>query len=193
MAARTLADRLTESALEELAGDRYFERGLEYFRHGAVSRLRAGEKEISARVRGSRPYAVRLWLDGRELDWDCTCPLGRDGECCKHLAATGLAWLAGGEDDAGEAPTELQTIRAYLDAADRQNKNIHALKGVNLLVAKRRFSGSKMGDAHMFAVNAKQDFFGRLSLNAMHQHPFDFALSRGFQKEGVAHESDSIV
>ena len=120
MASRTLADRLTKSALEELAGDRYFERGLAYFRHGAVSRLRAGEKEISARVRGSRPYAVRLWLDGRELDWDCTCPLGRDGEFCKHLVATGLAWLAGGEDDAGEAPTELQTIRAYLDAADRQ-------------------------------------------------------------------------
>lgn len=120
MASHTLADLVTESALEELAGDRYFERGLVYFRHSAVSRLRAGEKEISARVRGTRPYAVRLWLDGRELRWDCTCPLGRDGEFCKHLVATGLAWLAGGEDDADQAPTELQTIRAFLDAADKQ-------------------------------------------------------------------------
>jgi uncharacterized Zn finger protein len=119
MANRGLADLITESALEELAGDRYFERGLAYFRHGAVSRLRAGEKEISARVRGTRLYAVRLRLDGRELDWDCTCPLGRDGEFCKHLVATGLAWLAGGNGDADEAPSELQTVRAFLDAADK--------------------------------------------------------------------------
>lgn len=120
MANRGLADLITESILEELAGDRYFERGLAYFRHSAVSRLRAGAKEISARVRGSRPYAVRLWLDGRELRWDCTCPLGRDGEFCKHLVATGLAWLAGGEDDADQGPSGLQTIRAFLDAADKQ-------------------------------------------------------------------------
>jgi len=120
MANRTLADRITESTLEELAGDRYFERGLAYFRHGAVSRLRAGEEAISARVRGTRPYTVRLWVDGRELRWDCTCPLGRDGEFCKHLVATGFAWLAGGEDDANQGPTELQTIRAFLDAADKQ-------------------------------------------------------------------------
>lgn len=106
MANRGLADLITESTLEELAGDRYFERGLAYFRHSAVSRLRAGAKEISARVRGSRPYAVRLWLDGRELRWDCTCPLGRDGEFCKHLVATGLAWLAGGEDHADQGPSE---------------------------------------------------------------------------------------
>ncbi|MBI3918436.1 MAG: hypothetical protein HY322_15685 [Betaproteobacteria bacterium] len=120
MADHTLAGLVTESALEELAGDRYFERGLAYFRHGAVGRLRASNKEISARVEGSRPYAVRLWLDGRALDWDCTCPLGRDGEFCKHLVATGLAWLAGRDVDAGEAPTELQTIRAFLDAAEKR-------------------------------------------------------------------------
>lgn len=120
MAAHTLANLVTEAVLEELAGDRYFERGLAYFRHGAVGRLRASGKEISARVRGTRPYAVRLWIDRRELHWDCTCPLGRDGEFCKHLVATGLAWLAGGEDGAGEAPSELQTIRAFLNAADKQ-------------------------------------------------------------------------
>lgn len=120
MGAHTLANLVTESALEELAGDRYFERGIAYFRHGAVSRLRAGAKEISARVRGSRPYAVQLRVNGRELDWDCTCPLGRDGEFCKHLVATGLAWLAGENVDAGEAPSELQTIRAFLDAAEKR-------------------------------------------------------------------------
>ena len=144
MASHTLAELVTESALEELAGDRYFERGLTYFRHGAVSRLRAGGKEISARVRGTRSYAVRLWLDGQELSWDCTYPLGREGEFCKHLVATGLAWLAGGEDRAGEAPTEFQTIRAFLDAADKQTL-------VDLLVER---------------ASEDDDFAGRLLLSA---------------------------
>lgn len=89
-----LANLITESALEELAGDRSFERGLAYFHGGAVERLVSHKNRINARVAGTEVYAVKLWPDGHRLGWNCSCPMGQDGEFCKHLVATGLAWLA---------------------------------------------------------------------------------------------------
>jgi uncharacterized Zn finger protein len=51
----TFAAYISRDGLEELAGEQYFERGLAYFRAGAVSRFEATENEISARVTGTRP------------------------------------------------------------------------------------------------------------------------------------------
>lgn len=97
MAARAaLADLISRRALEDLADERSFERGLAYFRNGAVERLVRHKDRITARVVGTDVYTIRLWPDGADLGWDCTCPVGQDGEFCKHLVATGLAWLAGG-------------------------------------------------------------------------------------------------
>lgn len=45
------------------------------------------------------------------LAFSCSCPYGRDGHFCKHLVATGLAFLAGEIDDAA---TALPDLRAYL-------------------------------------------------------------------------------
>lgn len=113
------AAHISKDALKELAGERYFERGLAYFRSGAVSRLEATENQISARVSGTHPYIVRLWLVRRELAWNCSCPLGADGEFCKHLVATGLAWLAHGAPAALSSP-ELQSAKAFIEASDKQ-------------------------------------------------------------------------
>lgn len=113
------AAHILKHALRELAGEQYFERGLAYFRSGAVSRLEATENQISARVSGTHPYIVRLWLVRRELAWNCSCPLGADGEFCKHLVATGLAWLAHGAPAALSSP-ELQSAKAFIEASDKQ-------------------------------------------------------------------------
>ncbi len=120
MAKTTLADLITEPALEEVAGDRSFARGVEYFRSGAVERLVFRDGRISARVVGTDVYSVKLWPEGRRLEWDCTCPMGADGEFCKHLVATGLAWLARGNVPDEQAPAELQAIRAFLEGSDKQ-------------------------------------------------------------------------
>jgi len=83
MAARTtLADLVSDSALRDLAGERSYARGV-------VRSLRADSREITAEVFGSEVYHVWLWRDQRALDCDCTCPVGQDGDFCKHLVATG--------------------------------------------------------------------------------------------------------
>jgi uncharacterized Zn finger protein len=114
--------KITKVSLKKMAGEKYFERGLDYFENGAVIYLRVGDDGIAARVQGteSLPYTVRFWLKKQELQWGCTCPLGIEGAFCKHTVATGLAWLAGDliedEPDIGE---ELQEIRAFLTTLDK--------------------------------------------------------------------------
>jgi len=71
-------------------------------------------------VIGTSVYIVKLWLEGRRLDWSCTCPVEEDGEFCKHAVATGLAWIAAG---AGHGPSsgepELDVVRRFLEDADQ--------------------------------------------------------------------------
>lgn len=77
MTAKTaFAALISESSLKKLAGEAYYERGLGYFREGAVERLVSHGDRITARVAGTDVYSVKLWRDGRSLDWSCTCPLG---------------------------------------------------------------------------------------------------------------------
>ena len=115
----TLADLLSRPTLKELAGERSFERGLAYFRNGAVERLVSHGNRITARVVGSDNYTVKLWPDGNDFGWDCTCPMGQDGEFCKHLVATGLAWLAAGSGTGKQASSEIESIRKFLEASDK--------------------------------------------------------------------------
>ena len=114
---------ISVSSLKKLAGERYFERGSDYFDGGAVVRLRSGTDWISGRVQGTEvcPYAVRFWLEKQELQWGCTCPLGLEGEFCKHVVATGLAWLSGGViEHEPEIPEVLEAVRIFLASADRR-------------------------------------------------------------------------
>jgi uncharacterized Zn finger protein len=124
MAGKTMfASLISKAGLKKLAGEKYFELGLDYFENGAVVHLRLGENGIFARVQGTEacPYAVRFWIEKQELQWGCACPLGTEGAFCKHLVATGLAWLSGKTiaDDA-VAPEDLEAIRDFLEAIDEQ-------------------------------------------------------------------------
>lgn len=90
-----LGDLITRNALQDLAGAITFRRGEEYFANGAVSRVRVAEEKVSARVEGSDAYHVELWDEDGDLDYECSCPQGDEGNFCKHCVAVGLAWLAG--------------------------------------------------------------------------------------------------
>ncbi len=90
-----LDNLITRKSLQELAGAITFQRGEEYFANEAVSRVRVVEEKVSARVEGSDTYHVELWDDDGDLDYDCSCPQGDEGNFCKHCVALGLAWLAG--------------------------------------------------------------------------------------------------
>jgi uncharacterized Zn finger protein len=48
---------------------------------------------VTAKVKGTHTYTVKLREDDGELDYSCTCPKGDEGAFCKHCAAVG-AFLA---------------------------------------------------------------------------------------------------
>ncbi len=85
---------LTSNALRQLAGARSFERGEAYFSAGQVVSLVEHSGTLTATVHGTEEYSVKISVRDRALDYDCTCPMGRDGAFCKHCVAVGLAWLA---------------------------------------------------------------------------------------------------
>jgi len=90
-----LDDLITRKALQDLAGTITFQRGEAYFANETVSRVRVVEEKISARVEGSDTYHVELWDDDSDLEYECSCPQGDEGNFCKHCVAVGLTWLAG--------------------------------------------------------------------------------------------------
>lgn len=121
----SLKDVLTESVLRRTAGARSFERGVWYVNGKHVRSLTSQRGEIAGKVAGTRLYRVRLWAEKGRLSYSCTCPMGEDGECCKHCVALGLAWLtqAAPADSASAAATTskskqptvtMRDVRAYL-------------------------------------------------------------------------------
>ncbi len=114
---------LDRSILLDLAGEQYFERGEDYHRGGHVRALVEHDGAIVAKVLGTYEYRVRFWVEDDEFAYSCDCPLGVDGEFCKHCVAVGLTWLEG---EAGHEPSEegakpvtMDNVRAYLDEQDK--------------------------------------------------------------------------
>ncbi len=108
---------ITQTTLARLAGERYFARGVGYFERGAVVDLVQTRNAISARVLGSEEYRVVLRPDRATLAWSCTCPLGEEGDFCKHAVATGLAWLERPEQDGDD----LAGVHAHLRSESRES------------------------------------------------------------------------
>ena len=117
---RSSSTWFSEAELRNLAGEAYFERGVNYFARGAVTGLSLKDGKVAATVQGTRPYRVRLWVDSGSLDWSCTCPLGQEGEACKHVVAAGLAWLAGGGEATALPEDEASGVQAFLRGLDHQ-------------------------------------------------------------------------
>jgi uncharacterized Zn finger protein len=120
-----ITEILDRRTLRRMAGARSFERGENYFANGQVGSVAEHEGTITAKVRGIRPYRVKLWVEGDELEYSCTCPVGADGAFCKHCVAVGLARLeqgqtqkAPGRKHAKPAAT-MDDVRAYLAQQDK--------------------------------------------------------------------------
>jgi len=109
---------ISTSILRQLAGERSYARGEDYFTSDAVTDLIDTGSFIKAIVAGSDDYHVTLRTKGGHLDYNCDCPVGERGECCKHVVAAGLAWLAQQnateQTHTGTGQGEWQAIRHYL-------------------------------------------------------------------------------
>lgn len=115
---------LSRQDLRELAGERYYERGVGYFEEERVRALVVYGEALAATVEGTEDYRVVLRAGGAALEHSCTCPLGEDDAFCKHCVAVGLTWIdkAGGKAarrKARRAVTTLDDVRVFLERQDR--------------------------------------------------------------------------
>lgn len=56
---------LDRALLRRMAGQRTYGRGLDYFEGGLVRSLAEHDGTVTATVRGTRNYRVKLWMDDR--------------------------------------------------------------------------------------------------------------------------------
>jgi len=111
--------------LKRLATNRSFARGEAYFRDGRVHSLATYEGASTAIVSGQDDYCVTLRSTEREIDYSCDCPIGLEGEFCKHLVAVGLASLDPDLESKGKPGRKRKRaaseddLRAYLERQDR--------------------------------------------------------------------------
>ncbi|MBV8757843.1 MAG: hypothetical protein JO257_11220, partial [Deltaproteobacteria bacterium] len=89
----SLTQALTPARLADLAAWGY-ERGVRYFEQGRVASWKASDSEVTGVVMGSDEYTARLFTNGKQLGYDCTCPAADRGAACKHVVALGLAFLS---------------------------------------------------------------------------------------------------
>lgn len=90
-----LANILHRETLEALVGKKTFERGEAYFKEGRVEKMARAKGVLTAQVKGSTTYEVRIWASPEGLAYKCQCPFGSEGMFCKHAIAVALAWAAG--------------------------------------------------------------------------------------------------
>lgn len=115
---------LTRRRLRQLADERSYERGEAYFRQGRLRGLVEFEGTLTATVRGTHDYRVKLWYEGKELEYSCTCPFAADGWFCKHCVAVGLAWAAesksaGQSGEPRKSAGTMDDLRAFLHRQEK--------------------------------------------------------------------------
>jgi hypothetical protein len=102
----------TETDLRTAAGEGSFRRGRDYV--DAVGELRPTALGVRASVRGKNTYEVWLGRENDTLVAECECPVGVEGNFCKHCVAVGLVLLSA--ETAGPDPD----LSTYLQSLDKQ-------------------------------------------------------------------------
>lgn len=104
--------KISKKQLKELTDGRSWKRGLDYYDQGNVISLFEDKGTITAKVRGTHIYRVKLWTKDGQLDGSCSCPMGEAGVFCKHCVAVGLTYLEGGVDTSGGAASKTKKTKS---------------------------------------------------------------------------------
>jgi uncharacterized Zn finger protein len=117
-------NNLSVREIRQFAGERFFARGEKYFDEGRVHGMTEYRGQVAAKVAGTEDYRVKLWAERAHLNYSCSCPVGDDGEFCKHCVAVALAWIeeSRGKDKGGKSKKSaatLEDVRAFLEQQDK--------------------------------------------------------------------------
>src|SRR5947199_5517703 len=117
-------NNLSRSEIRQMAGERFFARGEKYFDEGRVHGLTDYRGQVVAKVAGTEDYRVKLWAERGHLNYSCSCPVGDDGEFCKHCVAVALALIEesggkGKKKSTKRSAATMEDVRAFLE---RQGK-----------------------------------------------------------------------
>lgn len=115
----------TEADLRAAAGERSFERGIEYL--DAVDDLAVLGDKVTASVRGTDEYIVVLNIGGNApVSGACDCPYGKEGFFCKHCVAVGLAYLRTRSTARRKARTTASAASAASSAAKPRSGGVQS-------------------------------------------------------------------
>ncbi|SER81162.1 Superfamily II DNA or RNA helicase, SNF2 family [Gracilibacillus ureilyticus] len=85
---------LDEQSIRKLTGDRFYQRGYQYYINGKVYGLSYNPNTNMWRglVKGATVYTIRIYYNGgTDIEATCTCPAFATHDTCKHIAAVLLA------------------------------------------------------------------------------------------------------
>ena len=115
--------KLDLQTIKKHAPSRAWERGYDYYQSGLVSSVKEYKGVISAKVKGQQTYTVRLPIEvDDDFDYSCTCPMGDEGEFCKHCVAVALTWINRNEKKNSTKQSyevTLKDIEHYLNTRDK--------------------------------------------------------------------------
>lgn len=111
---------LNADLIKKLAPLRARERGREYYEDGLVTDFAERKGALIAKVKGGRTYTVKIRAKEDDVQYSCTCPMGAEGEFCKHCVAVALAWIEGHavQHTKGVPEINFQDVEAYLKTLD---------------------------------------------------------------------------
>src|SRR5438309_4729774 len=107
---------ISKDEIRARVGERSFERGMQYFRSGAIFDTRLQGATLKARCHGSQggPYRLEVTLSAEGIPGaHCSCPVGSGGYC-KHVPALLLTWIERPEQFA-----EREELDAALEARSK--------------------------------------------------------------------------
>ncbi|UOQ48272.1 DEAD/DEAH box helicase [Gracilibacillus caseinilyticus] len=86
--------QMTEQSIRQLTGERFYNRGYQYYQNGKVYGLSYNPQTNSWRglVKGTKIYTIRIYFtEDMKIDTTCNCPAFETHDSCKHVAAVLLA------------------------------------------------------------------------------------------------------
>ncbi len=155
---------LTRNTIRRIADPRSFELGEQYHALGLVRSMTEYNGQITAKVKGTHTYTVKLHVDNGELEHSCTCPMGDEDIFCKHCVAAGLAWIEKTGKDKSEnrhrgakAEITMKDVKGHLTSLEK-----------NALV--EMIMQQTQEDDHLrerLSMQAAKNMPGRRNLNAL--------------------------